>query len=466
MRQDDLARIPKLERREFLRIGATTFMGFHLLPMLAPRQVSAAFKATPRGSADFCIFLFLMGGPPQLDTFDVKEGPWTPGDFDIRTITPDIRMPYALFPKLSERVNQLAIARSVEAWESAHERGQYYIQVGRAFSPALAGEVPSVGSLVAHEMQARRKDTDFLPPYVAMNFSPGGAGLAGPGMFPANCAPLPLTVKKDADVAFVVPGEERAEFRRRWDFLQRLDEPMRSGAVPLGRSLFDFGGYYLGAYEMMNRTEIGAILQIQEDERTRYGSSSVGDACILARNLVKADAGTRFIAVGHDGWDLHGKIYDKTQKVNHYTLCRELDDCYAALLDDLSATKDSSGRSLLDRTLIVCMGEFGRTPGAINANKGRDHYRYASTSVFSGAGVQGGRVIGATDDVGGKVVAPGWHGKRSIYTEDVVATIYSALGIDWSKKVTNTPSGRAFHYIEITSGTNLFRPDEVSELFV
>jgi uncharacterized protein (DUF1501 family) len=112
------------------------------------------------------------------------------------------------------------------------------------------------------------------------------------------------------------------------------------------------------------------------------------------------------------------------------------------------------------------MGEFGRTPGDINPNKGRDHYRYASTTVFSGGGVKTGRVLGATDDTGAKVVSADWHGKRSIYTEDVVATIYSALGIDWGKRITHTPSGRAFDYIDVSSATNLLNVDEVSELFV
>src|SRR5260370_9146224 len=139
---------------------------------------------------------------------------------------------------------------------------------------------------------------------------------------------------------------------------------------------------------MMKRPGVAKVFKVSEDDHKRYGASSVGDACVLARNLVAADAGTHFISVAHQGWDLHSKIYDKTQKVNHYTLCRELDDCYASLLDDLAKTKDRSGRSLLDKTLIVCMGEFGRTPGDINPNKGRDHYRFASTTEFSGGRVR------------------------------------------------------------------------------
>src|SRR4051794_27839638 len=139
-----LTNVPTLSRRDLFRIGATTFAGYELLPMIAPLQVRAAEKVTPRGSAEFCIFLFLVGGPPQLDTFDLKEGKWTPPDFDVRTINPDVKMPFALFPKLSGKLDQMLLARSVEAWESVHERGQYYIQAGRAFSIARAKEIPSV----------------------------------------------------------------------------------------------------------------------------------------------------------------------------------------------------------------------------------------------------------------------------------------------------------------------------------
>lgn len=467
MRRAELSLIPKLSRRQFFRVGATTFAGYSLLPMANPLQIRAEKKVQPRGSADFCIFLFLMGGPPQLDTFDIKEGKWTPPDFDIRTITPEIKMPVALFPKLSqaERLKHLLLARSVEAWESVHERGQYYIQAGRAFSSARAKEIPSVGSLVAYEFESRRKASDFMPPFVAMNFSPGGAGLAGAGMLPATFAPLPIAVQKDADFSFVVPEEERSRFAQRWEFLQKMDRELRSGKDRLGRPLLDYNDFYLGAYEMMKRPEVGKILKFSDEEHQRYGATSFGDACILARNLVNANAGTRFIAIGQDGWDLHSSVYDKSKTVNHYTLCRDLDFALGGLLDDLSKMPGSQGRTLLDSTFIVAMGEFGRTPGDINPNKGRDHYRYASTSVFAGGGVRGGRALGATDDIGGKVVKSGWGEKRSIYTEDVVATIFSVLGIDHSKKITNTPSGREFEYVETTSGTDFVSPAEIAELF-
>ena len=465
-KQPGLSLIPKLGRREFFKIGATSFMGFHLLPMVSPLRAATDEKVTPRGSAEFCIFLFLAGGPPQLDTFDLKEGRWTPDDFGIRRLTPDLSMPVGLFPHLTTKLQHLAIVRSGEAWEAVHERGQYYIQVGRAFSPARVAELPSVGSVVAYEFESRKKEGDYLPPFVAMNFTPGGAGLAGPGMLPSNCSPLPLTVKQGADVPFVVPPAEQARFAERWNFLQSLDGSMRNGQSAMGRPVDDFSRYYVGAYEMMKRPEVGQVLQFTEDEHKRYGGSSVGDACILARNLVAADAGAHFMMIAHQGWDLHAKEYDKTQKVNHYTLCRDLDASLGGLLDDLTKTKDKNGRTLLDKTLIVCMGEFGRTPGPLTPNGGRDHHRYANVMLFAGGGVKGDRIIGATDEVGGKVIKAGWHAKRSIYPEDVVTTIYSALGIDWTKEIQNTPSGRAFYYVDGASASGIIAPNEVKELFV
>src|ERR1700722_13479074 len=135
-KKTELSFIPKLGRREFFKIGATSFMGFHLLPMISPLRSATEEKVTPRGTAEFCIFLFLAGGPPQRDTFDLKEGHWTPDDFGIRKLSSQVSMPVALFPQLSTKLNQLAIVRSGETWEAVHERGQYYVQVGRAFSPA------------------------------------------------------------------------------------------------------------------------------------------------------------------------------------------------------------------------------------------------------------------------------------------------------------------------------------------
>jgi uncharacterized protein (DUF1501 family) len=241
-----------------------------------------------------------------------------------------------------------------------------------------------------------------------------------------------------------------------------LNRLPQAGASGNDRFFQDFDAFYRGARTMMESPEIPKVLTVNEEERKRYGSSQLGDACVLARNLVRAEAGTHFIMISQPGWDLHANIYDQA---GQYKLARELDPALASLLTDLENIKAKDGRTLLEKTFICCMGEFGRTPGEPTVNKGRDHHRDAFAGIFAGAGVQGGRVIGATDELGQKIVDPGWHKKRPIYIEDVAATVYSSMGIDWTKKITTTPSGRAFEYIENQSGTDFIDPGEVSELF-
>jgi uncharacterized protein (DUF1501 family) len=180
---------------------------------------------------------------------------------------------------------------------------------------------------------------------------------------------------------------------------------------------------------------------------------------------LKANAGTRYIAISHNSWDLHNNMFDRNAKINHYTNCKELDSALSALVTDLSNSKTAEGKSLLDRTFIVSTGEFGRTGGDLTVNKGRDHNRMAQSVLFAGGGVKGGRTFGVTDENGIKVVKAEWNKKRSIYTEDIFATIYSQLGIDWAKKITNTPSGRAFEYLEHVSATDFVDLSEISTLF-
>ena len=454
----DISTELSLTRRNFFRTGAVTVSGFWLAPMLAPINVIAKENVTPRGGAEYCIFLFLNGGASQLDSFDIKEGKWTPPDFDVRSVKPGLRLPYSLFPNLSGQLDHLAIARSVEAWESAHSRAQYYMQVGHPFSPARRNEMPALGAVIASECAARRKASDFLPPFVAMNFSGTSAGLVRQGCLPYSSGPLPIEMKQGTE--FLIDAGEKTTFDRRW----RLREALEGAATGTDPSQ-EFDSFYKSALSMMNAPGIAESFTIPEEDRARYGSSTLGDSCVLARNLVRADAGTRFISISQNGWDLHAGMYDPKNKHNHYGLCRELDTAFAALLTDLAKTRDKDGKTLLEKTFIVCMGEFGRTGGDLTVNKGRDHNRSAFSAVFAGAGVKGGRAFGVTDANGIKVLQPEWDEKRSIYPEDVIVTIYSLLGIDWTKKITNTPSGRAFEYIEQQSGTDFVRFREISNLF-
>lgn len=453
----DIPDIPTLTRRHFFRAGSVTVSGYWLLPFLRPINVAAKENVTLRGGAECCIFLFLNGGASQLDSFDIKEGKWTPPDFDVRTVKPGIRLPYSLFPNLSGQLDRLVIARSVEAWESAHSRAQYYMQVGHPFSPARRNEMPALGTVIASEFAGRRKPSDYLPPFVAMNFSGTAAGLVRQGCLPYGYGPLPIEMKQGNE--FVIDAGERAVFDRRWHLREEL-EGANAGAAPSQ----EFDSFYQSALSMMTAPGLAKAFKIPEEDRARYGGSTLGDSCILARNLVRADAGTRFISISHNGWDLHADMYDPKNKRNHYGLCRELDSAFAALLTDLSKLPSKDGKTLLDKTFIVCMGEFGRTGGDLTVNKGRDHNRSAFSAAFAGAGVRGGRAFGVTDANGVNVLQSEWNEKRSIYPEDVIVTIYSLLGIDWTKKITNTPSGRAFEYIEQQSGTDFVQFREISSL--
>jgi uncharacterized protein (DUF1501 family) len=213
---------------------------------------------------------------------------------------------------------------------------------------------------------------------------------------------------------------------------------------------------------MMRSPQMAQIMTISEEDRVRYGKSQIGDACLLARNLIQAEAGTRYAMVVHNGWDHHANLYDPN---GHPKKCRDLDASLSSLLEDFSARRFKDGKTLLEKTLIVCMGEFGRTPGEPNLSKGRDHYPQVNTGIFAGAGIPGGRVLGASDDKGEKIVNFGWQKRRPIYPEDLLATIYSALGIDWSKKLTNTPSGRDFYYIEPVSQNTVLDVDEIRTIW-
>ena len=453
--------VPRLSRRDVFRVGAVTVGSYCLAPTLVSNHVRADSSVQPRGGADVCIFLMLKGGPSQLETFDLKEGPWTPEDLAPETVTPGFRMPMGLLPKLAARREKYAIIRSMEAWEAEHGRGVYYIQASRLFSPARVREIPSVGSIVAFETAKRRKESDYLPPYLSLDLP--SADLVGSGCLSGQAAPMAIATT--GKLPFVVPENEREAFARRRSFLNKINKDRERDEHHQQGLFAEIERQYRLADPLLRNTAAAPVFQLDDQERKRYGECGVGDACLLARNVIKADAGTRFILISHDGWDLHGDAFDKSAGNNQYTLCRDLDAALSALLDDLETHQDGRGRRLIDRTFLACMGEFGRTPGALTLNKGRDHYRFASVGVFAGAGVKGGQVIGATDAEAAKVIDPGWHQNRSIYPEDIFATIYSTMGIDWSKRVTETPSGRPFDYIENISPNGFLEFSEVRELF-
>lgn len=459
--------LPQLRRRQLLQLGALSVAGYDLQSFTRPARVQAQSRVSPRASAKSVIFLNLQGGPSQMDLFDVKMGRWAPENRDVRKTPQGFEIPYGLLPKLSRRLDDLAIIRSAQAWETIHSRGQYYLQTGHAVSPARIKESPSLGSVIAYEAhQNQRRDSDFLPPFVSMNYE--SSTMYGPllceGCLPANCSPLTLDLK-DRNLPFVIDPKDRVRFDRRWEMLNRMDTSRLAldDASPQGMRQFDSFGR--AVHKMMTNPAISTVLQTSLEERQAYGGTPFGDACLIARNMVQADGGARFILVTQPGWDHHGNIYGKDGKGGLYKTSADLDAAFAALLLDLHRLQSKDGRPLLESTLVVCMGEFGRTPGDLTPLAGREHYAETMFAVFAGAGVKGGRVLGATDQEGAHIKDFGWSANRPVYTEDICATIYSALGIDYSKRITNTPSGRDFLYVDPAAGTRTVNFREVAELY-
>lgn len=453
-----------LSRRELLRIGGLAVIGGVLNPF-RPFNVRAEEKVKPRGTARQVLFINLEGGMSQVDTLDAKETPSTPDYFDIRTYG-DLKLPVGIMPNLPSVLDKITVVRSMAAWDAVHGRAQYYIQTGHPLNLALAKEVPAIGAVVCHELAGQRKASDSLPPYVAMNMAGNQAGLINQGFLSAEFGPLNLSVGDRAPS--LAPRQDMAEtMQRRWKRLQELDATLRTSGTGLDRSFADYHEYYRGAWAIMNDPRVSEIFTISDEDKRRYGSSAIGNSLVLARNLFQADAGTRFILASHNGWDHHGDIYKENTR-NHPVLIKELDVAFANLVNDLEKipSKHTPGKTLLDETLIVCVSEFGRTPGVVSETRqGREHYIHVHCGMLAGGGMRRGAVIGKTDADGGKIVDSGWSEKRAIYMEDIACTIYSAMGIEWSKTIENTPSGRAFHYVEPASGTRYMDFQPVDALF-
>ncbi len=269
----------------------------------------------------------------------------------------------------------------------------------------------------------------------------------------------------DKNLPFLIPEKNRERFNQRWNLLQELDGTSQKLTEKSPQQERQYNAFRTAVHRMMVEPRIGEVMRLSEEEHKAYGSTPLGDACIIARNMVAANAGAKFIFVTQPGWDHHSNIYGKEGKGGIYKTCSDLDSAFSALLADLKKMKRSDGSSLLDRTLVVCMGEFGRTPGELTPMAGREHYAKAMVGAFAGAGIQGGRVMGATDAEAANVTDFGWSGKRPIYVEDVSATIYSTLGIDWTKRITNMPSGRDFVYIDPAATQKVVNFREIPEFF-
>jgi hypothetical protein len=319
-----------------------------------------------------------------------------------------------------------------------------WLQIGRNPVSGLSRIAPHIGSVVSLEFATRGGDRT-LPPFFNLNTGGGPGG----GYLPPAFAPFYFSPGGNPPSGTTHP-DNQATFDRRFALLNDLDAEMRGKGL-LGAKGEEMTAFNASARNLMYRAEIDNLFRFSADERIRYGNTGFGNALIVARNLLASNRGARFIQVNVGGWDNHANIYTAAlNPSNPNSLGRQFDAGLGTLLADMKAS------GLLDETLVVAMGEFGRTIGALNTTVGRDHF-LQQAALVAGAGIKGGRAIGSTDSNGRDTVNPGWSRERSIRAEDLEATIYSALGIDWTTIRRDDPLGRGFEYVPF-SEQDLYGP--------
>jgi hypothetical protein len=463
-----------LGRRELLKWAGLVAAGTIAEPIVRPLEVRAQGRTKPAGTARNAIMIEMSGAISPMDCWDLKETKTTPKDLDPQKIWSDFYLSKTFFPKLIESglINRCSFVRSMLGRELIHLTGQYRVQTGRSINPAVAKEIPGFGSIIAYELESQRRETDTLPTYMSTNLSRNSTGLIGAGFLPNRSTGVDL----DTSFVFNVFGggdaAAREQIERRWLVRKRLSEVSGISDAQLGNQVSPFEVFYDYAYHIVTDPRWSTVFDVSDAERDRYGRGQLGDGLVLAKNLLKADAGTRFVYIsesigGNGPWDFHAGIYDRTKPQSLYTKCLEWDRAFTALLQDLAAAPGrEAGKSLLDETIIVSTGEFGRTPN-FNTGGGRDHYDKTFTSLLVGGGIKGQRVIGRTNEDCSACIDPGWNHREQPQIDNLVATIYSALGIDWRKKIENTPSGRAYHYVQSAPiGSNTFIAQDHIDLFV
>jgi hypothetical protein len=458
-------------RRDVLKWGGVALAGAWVERVVWPLKVSAqGRKVNPRGTARNCIMIELAGAMHQAVCFDFKEMKWMPKDLEPVKLTSDVTLSKTLFPRLSGHVGKLALSRTTKASEVVHFTGQYHTQTGRAMNIALAREIPALGSVVAYELESRRRPSDTFPTYVSASMTTARAGSIGSGFLPARFTGLDLDSTTVFDTFSGSNDGLNALLEERWRLLESFAKVSETERDSLGKNAADYQSFYNEARNLRFDPKWVQTFKTAAEEKKRYGEDKLGLACLMAKNLIAANAGTHFVYIyGGDIWDHHGKMLDRSGRNNLYVTSAGLDNALSSLLEDLSSAPGSQpGKTLLDETLILATSEFGRTPD-MNPAGGTDHYPGVYTQVWAGGGVKGGRVIGKTDELGTKTIETGWDHRQQPWMDDAVATMYSALGIDWRKVLTNTPSGRAYHYVQsapVGSGGEFIAADEIGPLFV
>ncbi len=406
-----------LTRRDVLKVGALGGLGFSLADYLAV----ASTGGVPAGAADSAILIYLAGGPSHMDTFDMK--PDAPeeyrGEFKpIQTNVAGIVICEHL-PRLARVADKYTIVRGVSHTVAAHALGTQYMSTGNRPLPSL--QYPGYGAVLAKE----RPTPPGVPPFVAVPNTPQVPGYLGVkyGAFQTNATPAPgrpfnvrgislsngLTIEdierrqrllEDLDIAF-------ASFEQRDDLLSGLDT------------------FSQQAYAILTSRRTREAFDLSKEPRNiveRFGDSGFGQSCLLAVRLV--EAGVRYVTVTYGGWDTHASNFDRLKDRQLPTL----DVGLSALFETLAE------RGLLQKTVVMVTGEFGRTP-KVNGRAGRDHWPRAMFVLFGGGAFGGGKVVGASDEKG---QGPK---EKAISPDDIAASFYHAMGIDHTKEY-RTPTGR------------------------
>ncbi len=425
---------PHWTRREFFQLAGAAVGGSYLAKRyVGPADVHAA-GVTTINKAKNVIFILLTGAPSHVDTFDLKVlNGTTPSTFAPETVN-GILFPTGLMPKLAAQLGDIAIVRSMQAHALVHSLGQTWVQIGRNPAAALGSVAPNIGSVVAIEKDKERRPGQVFPTFLALN-SPAAVTQ---GYFSAQYAPFKVT-PSTGGITNTTNPDGPTTFNARWSSLHQLDDPLRVNS-PYGQPMQDYDNFYTAAKGLMYNDTVNKAFAFTAAESARYGSSAFGNACLVAKQVLAAGQGTRYIEISFGSWDMHVNIYTQTNLPN---MTKQLDNGVGTLIADLKAA------GMLDETLIVMHGEFGRTVGPLTGAQGRDHYPQ-QFAVFAGGGVKGGRTIGSTNADGSDTADYGWSQQRYVYPEDIEATIYSAVGIDWTTVRTDDPFHRGFAYVPDT----------------
>ena len=435
---------PFLSRRNFFSIAGAGVTGSFLANNLEG-QVIKSTKVTTKNTAKNVIFILLTGAPSHTDTFDLKflEGT-TPKDFNPTQVG-SVLWPMGLMPKIGAQLGDISIARSVRAWAAQHSLSQTWVQIGRSPAAALGDVAPNIGSIVAIEKKNERQLSQKFPSFLALN----SGGAVGSGFLPATYEPFKVA-PSTAGLPNTTNADGALRFDDKYSLMNALDGSLRVNS-PVSDLMTDYGDFYRAARGLMYNPTVDRAFKYTAADSLRYGNTTFGNALLTAKQVLEANQGTRYIQVSLGGWDMHTNIYGQAAGGSLYTMAKNtLDPAVGELIRDLKAN------GTFNETLIVMMGEFGRTVGPLTMQGGRDHF-LQQFCMFAGGGTKGGQTIGGTDARGAVTTDSGWSEQRDIRPEDIEATIYSALGINWTNVRYDDPFGRGFEYVP-SAGDGLYKP--------